>query len=141
MKVCRSMTWGILALGLLVVTTPAVADDLSGADRLICSSVQATVCAEDGECEIGPPWNWNIPNFIVIDLKKGELSTTPASGERRVTPFKNHESTQGVTYIQGVESGRAFSLVINQATGQLSVAVAREGVTVSVFGACTPQGG
>ena len=139
MKELKLTALGVLTLGLVVAATPAIADDVSGADRLICSSVQATVCGSDGDCEIGPPWNWNVPNFIVIDFKKGELSTTPASGERRVTPFKNHESAEGVTYLQGVEGGRAFSFVINQATGQVSIAVAREGITVSVFGACTPH--
>ena len=41
--------------------------------------------------------------------------------------------------IQGFERGRAFGFVIEEASGQASVAVAREGVTVSVFGVCTPQ--
>jgi hypothetical protein len=35
--------------------------------------------------------------------------------------------------------GRAFSFVIVEKTGMASIAVAREGMTVSVFGACTPM--
>jgi len=36
-----------------------------------------------------------------------------------------------------MEGGRAFSFVIDEATGLLTVAVARDGLSVSVFGACT----
>lgn len=34
-------------------------------------------------------------------------------------------------------SGRAFSFVIDEATGHMTVAVSRDGLSVSVFGACT----
>ena len=129
----------LVVLMCLAVSTVAVGDDLKGADRLLCSSVQATVCAVDDDCEIGPPWSWNIPQFIQVDLKGKRLSTTPASGEQRVTPIKLVERRNGSIVIQGFERGRAFSFVIDEASGQVSVAVAREGVTVSVFGACTPQ--
>jgi len=48
------------------------------------------------------------------------------------------ERDGGLIFIQGVEMGRAFSFVISESTGMLSVAVARDGKNVSVFGACTP---
>ena len=41
-------------------------------------------------------------------------------------------------FLQGVERGRAFSFAINETTGFVSAAVARDGLTVAVFGACTP---
>ena len=42
-------------------------------------------------------------------------------------------------YLQGVERGRAFSFVINKSTGFMSAAIAREFLTVTGFGACTPS--
>jgi hypothetical protein len=90
------------------------------------------------DCEIGSPWDWNIPQFIQVDLAKKVLRTTPASGENRSTPIKSLERSQGSIYLQGMEAGRAFSFVIDEASGDLAVAVARAGVTVAVFGACTP---
>jgi hypothetical protein len=41
--------------------------------------------------------------------------------------------------LQGYENGRAFSFMIDEATGDVTAAVARETVAVSVFGACTPR--
>ena len=39
--------------------------------------------------------------------------------------------------MQGIENGRAYSFVIEQDLGLLTAALARDGVTLSVFGACT----
>ena len=129
----------VLTIGLAL--SAAVADDVSGEDRILCSSIEATICTQLDGCEIGAPWLWGIPQFIEIDLKAKQLSTTAASGESRATPVTSLERQEGHVFLQGVENGRAFSLVINQDTGVLSAAVAREGITVSVFGACTPLSG
>lgn len=129
----------VIAATLAMAPGLAVADDLAGADALLCSSVQATICYVDGDCEIGAPWNWNVPQFIEVDLEAKTLSTTEASGENRVTPIKHLSREDGSIFLQGVERGRAFSFVIDEASGFASVAVARNGITVSVFGACTPN--
>lgn len=122
----------------LSVPTASSADDLEGAEELLCTAVQATVCHSHGECETGAPWNWNVPQFIRIDLNERMLSTTEASGENRQTPVDNFLVDEGVIFLQGIELGRAFSFVIEEASGFASIAVARAGMTVTVFGACTP---
>ncbi len=128
----------VMVLLIMVVSTTALADDIKDAKGILCTAVQATVCFMEGDCEIGAPWNWNIPQFIEIDFAKKVLRTTRASGENRQTPFKNLEREAGLIFLQGVERGRAFSFTIEEDTGLVSIAVARNGVTVSVFGACTP---
>lgn len=132
-----------IALGAILAGSAwsAAADDLTGADQLLCAAVQATVCgAAAAECRSGPPWNWNIPQFIEIDLKRKLLSTTEASGEQRQTPIKTTDRGEGRIMLQGMEMGRAFSFVIDEVTGIAAVAVARDGLTVSVFGTCTVKG-
>jgi len=129
----------VLVVAAVLCVAPARADDLTGANQLLCTAAQATRCAEDGDCVIGVPWNWNIPQFIEVDLAAKMLRTTKASGENRSTPIKYLERAAGQIVVQGVEGGRAFSFVIEEATGLLTAAVAREGVGVTVFGACTPR--
>ncbi len=119
--------------------TPAPAEDVTGADRLLCAAVEASVCALDAECYVGAPWNWDIPDFIEVDLVARTLSTTKASPRPRTTPIKHLDRSEGLIVIQGVEAGRAFSFVITEETGMLSAAVARQGITVGVFGSCTPM--
>jgi len=126
-------------LALSAAAAPLMADDLRGTDKVLCTAVQATVCFAEGECFGGPPWNWNIPEFIEIDLKKEVLATTAASGENRTTPIRHLERADGMIVLQGVENGRDFSFMIAEETGRASIAVARAGVTVAVFGSCTPR--
>jgi hypothetical protein len=130
-----------IALVVLALAVPSVgaADDLTGQQELLCTAVQVHVCNDDGECTSDQPWNLNIPQFIEVNLKDKKLSTTKASGEARSTPIKNMERADGMLVLQGFEMGRAFSFLITEKTGMLVVSVAREGKTVSVFGACTPM--
>lgn len=129
---------GVLVVVLCLAPTLAPADDLGDANTILCTASVATLCLDDGECETGPPWLWNIPQFIEIDLAAKQLRTTKASGENRSTSIKNLERADGLVFLQGVEKGRAFSFVITEKTGLTSFAVARDGVTVGGFGACTP---
>jgi hypothetical protein len=127
---------GVLAVAALVA--PAAADNLTGASAFLCAPMEATVCTPEGGCETGPPFYWNIPSFIIVDLERLRLTTTEASGEDRLTPIKNLERDADQIYLQGIELGRAFSFVIDEDTGMASFAVARPGMTVTAFGACTP---
>jgi len=133
----RRFTLGVAAV-LVLAASVASADDLTGASRFLCASVQATRCEEGGECAAEVPWNLNIPAFIEVDLDAKRLSTTVASGENRATPIAHMTRENGVIVLQGFEMGRAFSFVINEETGRVAVAVASEGRATAVFGACTP---
>ena len=135
----RSGTWGLAAALLAFGATAARADDLTGAKKFLCASQQATVCEVGGDCEMGAPWNWDVPEFIVVDLTAKTISTTPASGENRSTPILNLQKEDGYVVLQGYENRRAFSFLINEKSGQATVAVARTDLAVTVFGACTPK--
>ena len=117
------------------------ADDLTGAQALLCSAASATICTDDGECQTEDPWELNIPQFLEFDLKGKMMSTTKASGQNRSTPMQTLQRDNGFIFIQGIEMGRAFSMVITEKTGELSVAVAKDSAAVSAFGACTPTPG
>ena len=122
---------------MLAIFSPALADDVTDSDRLLCSASEVTVCFESSDCVDVMPWELDMPQFIVIDLKKKTLSTTKASGENRSTPILTLLRDDEEIILQGVEAGRAFSFVIDELTGLLTVAVARDGMSVNVYGACT----
>ncbi len=126
----------LVFLGAIV---PAIshADNLSGAERLLCASSQVVRCNSIGDCETGPPWEWNMPAFIQVDLKKKLLSTPAASAEQRRSPI-TYVREAGRIVLQGTENGRALSTVIDEETGLASSAIALDGLTITVFGVCTP---
>ena len=117
---------------------PVAADDLTGADRFLCAPGEVTVCGMDGECTSGPPWEFNVPDFIEVDLEAGLLKTTEASGENRQTPIPRIIREEGLIVLQGLEMGRAFSFNIEEASGTMTAVAARNGLFVGSFGVCTP---
>ncbi len=126
-----------ITLAFLLISGSSVADDISNSDKLLCSTSQLIVCFEDGDCVTMQPWEVGVPQFVVVDTKKKVISTTKASGENRSTPIRTLQREDSTIFLQGVENGRAFSFTIEEQTGLLTVAVSRDGLTVSVFGACT----
>ena len=121
----------------LLVGGAALADNLEGADRLLCAPSQITICIEDADCYHAHPSELGVPDFLVVDLKNKKIQTTKASEQTRTTPVSTVTRVSGAIYLQGMEGGRAFSLVIDEATGRLTAAVSRDGVAVTAFGACT----
>jgi hypothetical protein len=121
----------------LILGSNAAAENLAGVDEMICSAGQAQICLETGDCYAATPWELSVPDFVVINTKKKTISTTKASGLNRSTEFSKVEKSEGLIYLQGIDSGRAFSFVIDEITGRMTVAVSRDGLSVTVFGACT----
>lgn len=121
----------------LAVFGVAAAENVTDVTRMICASGQAQICLETGDCYAATPWELSVPGFVVIDTKKGTISTTKASGLNRSTQFTKSERKEGLIHLQGVEGGRAFSFVIHEATGCMTAAIARDGLSVTEFGACT----
>ena len=72
----------------------SAADDLTGAKRFLCAAGEVTVCTMEGECASGPPWEFNVPDFIEVDLEAGLLKTTEASQENRQTPILDTTTNQ-----------------------------------------------
>ena len=121
----------------LLATNIATAENLEGVDEILCASTQAQICFETGECFSAEPWQLSIPEFVVIDIKDKTVSTTRASGQERSSPFASYQRSDGLIYLQGTEGMRAFSFVIDEVAGHLTVAIARDGASVTVFGSCT----
>jgi hypothetical protein len=97
------------------------------------------VCQSDGGCAAVLAEDFNIPQFIEIDTKTGELSTTAASGENRNTAASQVLRQDGHLLIHGDQMGRAYSLLIQESSGQASFASVADGNAVTIFAACTPR--
>jgi hypothetical protein len=129
----------LAALLAAIGATASRADDLTGQQRILCTVSQVTLCYTDGDCDKGSAWDFDVPQFIEVDLQQKKLSTTKASGQNRTTPIVNLQRDAGQIVAQGYENKRAFSFLIDEKTGWMTVAVARRDVAVTVFGACTPK--
>lgn len=126
----------IVCTGLLA-SNMAMAENLEGVDELLCAAGRAQICFENGECFAATPAELDIPSFVLIDTKKKTVSTTKASGENRSSLFSSVERSDQTIYLQGKEGERVFSFVIDEYSGFMTVGVIRDGISVTVFGACT----
>ena len=92
----------------MAVSGAVTAEDVTGVARMICASGQAQICLETGDCYAATPWELSVPDFVIIDTKKGTISTTKASGLNRSTEFTKSERKEGLIHLQGVEGGRCL---------------------------------
>jgi hypothetical protein len=128
---------GLSVVLLVAAAPPAIADDLTGANRFVCSVVTISRCYIDG-CLDDTPDGALVPQFVIVDLGEKLLSTTQASRQNRSTPIESVRREGGLIVLQGLENGRAFSFVIGEKSGVASVAIAREELVLAVSAACTP---
>jgi hypothetical protein len=135
----RTLMHVTLAASIAVLPAAALADDLTGSDRFLCSAGVVSGCTEDGACFQTTTYDLNMPQFIEVDLKTKRMNTTKASAQNRATDIKNVMRKDGLIVLQGSEYGKTFSFVISEKVGYLTVAVAMDGFTASVFGSCTPM--
>ena len=123
----------------IIFTTPAIGDVVTDANRMLCAAGPVSHCVEGIGCNSADPEDENIPEFIEVDLKRKTLAATQASGVDRSTTIQHQSRSDGNIYLQGVENGRLYSLVIAQNSGDLSFTVTANGETATMFGSCTPD--
>jgi hypothetical protein len=123
----------------LMFTSTVTGDVLKDAERLLCVPGPVFHCVADRDCETELPEKEHIPEFIEVDLKRDTLATTKASGEDRSTPIQSKSRDGGYIYLQGVENGRSFNMVISENSGDLTFVVVTDGETATMFGDCTPD--
>jgi hypothetical protein len=131
------MKRAIIASAAGLMSGGALADNVANLDRLLCATGQIVICVEEDECYPVLPSDVGVPDFVIVDVKGKMLSTTKASEENRTTAIASVNRKDGLVYLQGIDLGRVFSVVIDESTGRMTASVARDGATVSVFGACT----
>ena len=69
---------GLLASGV------ALADNVEGADRLLCAPVQIKICVEEAECYPAHASELGVPDFVIVDLKNKKMQTTKSSRTNQV---------------------------------------------------------
>jgi hypothetical protein len=127
-----------LALGLGLVPYARAAATYDGSVPLICALIEVMDCEPGADCQRGAPESVNLPQFIKLNFTEKTLSTTEAAQKIETTPIKNIEQFDSRLILQGVEGGRAWSMIIAKETGKMSATVADDQVGFVVFGACTP---
>jgi len=129
---------------LAVLPLPARSADFDGSRPLLCAPVDVAECLIGPTCSAVSLESANVPHFIKVDFHGKTLSGRDHDGDIETTPIQNVRNVKGETILQGAEEGRAWSIVIDQDTGQMMGSVAgftptEERIGFLLFGACTPD--
>jgi hypothetical protein len=127
---------GLVVALLVAPLGVSLATDFDGSEKLRCVPTDATECSGAGECKRVTVEEINIPRWITVDFKKKKLSGTDSDDEQEATAIENVRAADGQTILQGAENGRAWSIVIDQMTGDMTAAIAGDETGFVLFGVC-----
>ena len=133
MKYTRILMAGSLLLAATGVSAQAVQDT---SKPLVCAATQVVECATAGDCTRATPQTFNLPVLFWIDTTNKLVESAQAGGNRRASIISSVTEAEGVTVLQGVDGADGWSGTINQATGQMTVVSAADGIGYMVFGTC-----
>jgi len=134
----------LMGLALLcVILTPLsiTAADVDGSKSLLCATIETLECGSGIECRRGTAQSINLPQFLKIDFKEKKISGTRDSGEVLTTEIENMERSDGKLVLQGTQNNKGWSMLINEATGKMTITVSDDQVGFMVFGACINPAG
>lgn len=128
----------LMASGSAVAQDGGSVRDILGKPQAICSIDDVFECIADGSCEKVDRSLLELPPFFFVNVDDkrivgvGGTSANPA----KATPIDRLERLETVVVAQGGELDVAWSITVQRATGQMSMAAAAEGMTFSGFGTC-----
>ena len=122
----------------LTASSLAAAADFDGSRNLLCVPTDAIQCEGAGDCKRVAVEEVNLPRFVNVEFKKKRLRGTILGGEEQTTAIQNVQTpADGRTILQGAENGRGWTMTIDPATGDMSVAIAGDDIGFILFGVCT----
>ena len=133
MKYTKVLMAGSLLLASTGVSAQAALDT---SKPLVCAATQVAECAAAGDCVRATPQTFNLPVLFWIDTTNKVVESARAGGNKRVSMISGVTEAEGVTVLQGVDGADGWSATINQATGQMTVVSAADGIGYLVFGTC-----
>ena len=111
----------------------ASAGDFDGSKILICAPVEAIDCAPGEICRKGAPADVGLPAFIRIDIAKMVMI-----GPKRTAPIVSIERSEKQILLQGTELGFAWTIALDQNSGEMSGSLVNREEVFVFFGSCTP---
>jgi len=133
-----------VALLMLVIISPAGADDFGKADRLLCAVVDVHECLPGAGCEETTANEINLPQFFKIDIKKKRIKGIRAGGVESGASIQSIQHLDKKIILQGaqdglkdVRDGVGWTVAIMEDTGRMVLTASGDMVGFVVFGACT----
>lgn len=139
MKTLTAIGLALWLFGISAVAHAAAAASYDGSVPLLCAPAIVLECRTDGTCEGTTPAAADFPAFVTVNPKGKKISSLD---ESRTSPIKVFDHLSDRVILHGGQGTRAWTMVVSEATGQMSATASDADHTFVIFGACTlfPQG-
>jgi hypothetical protein len=132
---------GMLASGLglsaALLAPAAMADSFDGKSIVICSTISVTACTSEGLCLQGQAHTFDMPAFMVIDVKNKLVRSTGEDDPNLSSPIKAKAITEQSVILQGFENHRGWTMAIDRKDGSLNLSSTGPDVNFMITGNCT----
>jgi hypothetical protein len=118
---------------MLVAAAAGWAGDYDGSKNLICAPVEANDCSAVDGCTKTVPSEVGAPAFLRIDFGQQAIV-----GPKRSSPIKLTEKSDRQLVLMGMELGYGWTVVLEQASGGMTVTMTNADGSFVFFGSCTP---
>jgi hypothetical protein len=136
MRKFQAVALCVVAASLGFAWPAAAAGKYDGSAPMLCAVTAVSECTADGQCQRSAPQAGNnLPTFMRVDLKEKVLRADDGSG--RKTDIRASSIVDDQLMLQGIENGKAWSMVIKSDTGRWGGAVVEDDGSFALFGACT----
>ena len=138
MRIVHQLT-GAIALVSLIGATGASAEGpmITGKSNVICASQDIMACVDDAVCMQGKPSTFEMPTFMIVDIKAKAIRAMDQDGSSMTSPIKTHEVTDVSAIMQGYENHRGWTLAIDKMDGSFTLSATGPDVNFMIMGACT----
>lgn len=126
----------LTGFAMLLAAGAAMADDITGKNRFVCTAWDAVNCTTERTCEHTEAWRLNLPDFLKVDLDAKEFTTLPGSEVTRYAAIDNIARSEGRIILSGHQGARGYSWVINESTGEGTITIVSDTTSLSAFVVC-----
>jgi len=131
----RSISVAVLIASACLV--PAAATAASGS--YMCAFTDVYECETVTGCQRASLDAVNLPEFVVIDLDKKQLTGASMADTNRTEDIEGMTSTDKLVFLHGTQDEETWNATITLETGSLAGGITSGQSSFSVFGNCTPK--
>jgi hypothetical protein len=134
----------ILSTCIFLGLSATAAADFDGSKPLLCSTVTVNECVPGEGCEQVNNSEIGAPDFVRIDIRKKTMTGTADGAERPSNKIESSAVVGNSLFLQGKASGLehlpedslAWSISVNQDTGDMVLTASGDEVAFVIFGSC-----
>jgi hypothetical protein len=121
---------------LCLVPLSSHAGNFDGTKPFLCAVLDVHECIVNNDCKQVTLQSVNCPRFLNVDVKKKMITGTMEDLNVRKVAIKTVHRLDGNLILQGMQEGRAWSMVIAEKTGKMTLSVSGKDVGFVFFGEC-----